>query len=335
MPLPYDGLLLATFGGPERPEDVMPFLEEVARRKGLPTSRVEEAARKYDYLGGVSPLNSQSRALLAALAEQLRACGLALALYWGNLFAQPSLDDAVQQMAEDGVRRALVFVPVAFGSYQGCRAYRDDLERCRQQLGAQAPALEKLRLFYNHPGFVEAAADRLRAAAEQLPVGRRGGARLVFTAHSLPRVAAQRSPYENQLRESCGLVAAQAGWEEWDLAYQSSPPGVGQEWLGPEIGAHLIGLARAGRTRDVILMPIGFVCENMEVIYDLDVEVAALCEQLGLGLARVPTIGCHPRFVEMIVELARERIDPAQQRRALGTHGPWPDQCPADCCRPR
>ncbi len=335
MTIPYDGFLLATFGGPERPEDVRPFLEAVARHKSLPAGRVEEAAQKYDFLGGVSPINSQSRALLAALVEQLHGRGLELAIYWGNLYAQPLLDDAVRQMAEDGVRRALVFVPAAFGSYQGCRAYRDDLARCRQELGAQAPEFDKLRLFYNHPGFVEAAAERVRAAAQQVPADRRAFARLVFTAHSLPRTAAERCPYESQLREACRLVADRAGWEQWDLAYQSQPITVRQAWLEPEIGTHLSELARAGRVRDVMLMPIGFVCEHVEVVYDLDVEVGALCEHLGLGMARVATIGCHPRFVEMIVELAAERIDPACARQALGEHGPWPDECPADCCRPK
>jgi len=329
---PFDALLLATFGGPERPEDVRPFLERLAGHKGIPPGRLDDAASKYEQLGGVSPINSESRALLCAMVEALRSEGLDLALYWGNLYAHPLLDDAVEQMAEDGVRRALVFVPSAFASYQGCRAYREYLDGCRQAVGTQAPEFEKLRLFYNHPGFVEAAADRLRGTLEQLGADRRAAARLVFTAHSLPRLAAERCPYESQLREACRLVAERAGCEQWDLAYQSRPAMARQEWLEPEIGAHLIELARTGQADGVVLMPIGFVCEHMEVVYDLDVELGALCEHLGLEMVRVPTIGCHPRFVEMIAELAAERVEPGRERRALGEHGPWPDECPADCC---
>jgi len=155
---------------------------------------------------------------------------------------------------------------------------------------------------------------------------------VVFTAHSLPLRVAEQCPYENQLREACTLVARHAGLEQWDLAFQSRPTVARGEWLEPEIGAHLIQLARSGGTSDVVLMPLGFVCEHMEVVYDLDVEVAGLCEYLGLNMVRTPTVGCHPRFVEMIVELVAERLDPTRKRRAIGTQPPWPDQCPAHCC---
>ena len=330
---PYDALLLVSFGGPERPEDVLPFLENVVRGKRVPPERLREVAAHYELFDGVSPINAENRALLVALVAELNAHGPHLPVYWGNRNWHPLLADTLAQMADDGVRRALAFVTSAFSSYPGCRQYLEDIEQARQQIGPEAPAVEKLRPFYNHPGYVEPMADRVWEALEQIPADRRAAARLVFTGHSLPLAMAQGSPYVEQLGEACQLVAGRLKRPQWDLVYQSRSGPPSQPWLGPEIGDHLRKLAAGGDVRDVVIAPIGFVCQHMEIAYDLDVEAAALCEELGLTMVRAETVGCHPRFVRMIRELVLERIDPSAPRLAVGTHAPWPDVCPPNCCR--
>ncbi len=337
---PYDAFLLVSFGGPEGPDDVMPFLNRVACGKGVPPERLREIARHYDLLGGLSPINAQNRALLAALIAELSAHGPPLAVYWGNRHWHPLLGDAVRQMADDGVRHALAFVTSAFGSHPGCRQYLDDIERARQETGPTAPPIDKLRLFYNHPGFIEATAARVEAALDEIPAGRRGAARLILTAHSIPTAMAERSPYVAQLREACRLVVEHmprkplaVSHAAWDLAFQSrsGPPTL--PWLEPDVRDHLRRLRQAGSVTDVVLVPIGFLVESMELVYDLDIEVRGLCEELGINMVRAPAVGNHPRLVCLIRDLILERLDPASPRLALGTLGPWPDQCPADCCR--
>jgi protoporphyrin/coproporphyrin ferrochelatase len=347
-PLAYDALLLVSFGGPERPEEVLPFLENVARGKNIPRDRLLEVAQRYELFGGASPLNSELRALLAALITELNAHGPQLAVYWGNRNWHPLLADTLRQMADDGVRRALAFVTSAFGSYPGCRQYQEDIDRARAEVGADAPTVDKLRLFYNHPGLIEPMAERVAAALQEIPPERRAATELIFTAHSIPTAMAQNSPYEQQLRQACRLVCERIGWEEgregktdagWQLVYQSRSGPPSQPWLQPDIRDYLCELAnhRTGAQRmdvqDVVIVPIGFLCEHIEIVYDLDVEAAQLCEQLGLNMIRADVVGCHPRFVQMIRELVLERIEPGVTRLALGTLGDWPDQCPADCCR--
>jgi protoporphyrin/coproporphyrin ferrochelatase len=338
----YDALLLVSFGGPEGPDDVVPFLENVVRGKNVPQERLLEVAQHYEHFDGVSPINAQNRALLVALVAELNAHGPPLAVYWGNRHWHPLLSETIQQMADDGIRHALAFVTSAFGSYPGCREYAEDIERARQEVGPDAPRIDKLRLFYNHPGFIEPMADRVWDALEQIPVERRAKAQLIFTAHSIPQSMARNSPYESQLHESCRLMHERVGralgsGEEPappELVYQnrSGPPS--QPWLGPDIRDHLRELARGGTVRDVVIAPIGFLCEHMEITYDLDVEVRQLCEELGINMVRAAVVGRHPRFVKMIRELVLERVEEGSERLALGTLGPWPDQCPADCCRP-
>lgn len=324
----YDALLLLSFGGPEGPDDVLPFLENVVRGKNVPQERLVEVARHYEPFGGVSPINAQNRALLVALVGELNTHGPNLPVYWANRHWHPLLPDVLQQMAEDGIRNALAFVTSAFGSYPGCREYMEAIQRARQEVGPEAPQVEKLRLFYNHPGFIEAMADRVWDALEECK-----SARLIFTAHSIPAAMAASSPYESQLREACRLVAERLGRTDWDLAYQnrSGPPS--QPWLGPDIRDHLRALAAAGEVRDLVIAPIGFLCEHMEIVYDLDIEAAELCEELGLNMVRSGVVGCHPRFVRMIRELVQERLDENAPRLALRPDGPWPDHCPDDCCR--
>jgi len=328
----FDAFLILSFGGPEGTAEVEPFLNNVVRGKEVPPERLAEVAKHYDHFGGVSPINAQIRALLAALIAELNANGPPLAAYWGNRHWHPMLEDAIGQMAEDGIGRAMAFCTSAFGSYPGCRQYREDIDRARAAVGAAAPRIDKLRLFYNHPGFVEPVAARLEEALATLPPDRRGATATVFTAHSLPAAMAASSPYEGQLREACRLVAERAGLGKWHLAYQSRSGPPSQPWLEPNLGDLLQTLAAANGVEHVCLVPIGFVSDHMEVVYDLDIEAAGLCEELGLGMVRASTVGCHPRFVRMIRELALERLDPPGPRLALGGQGPAADECPPSCC---
>jgi protoporphyrin/coproporphyrin ferrochelatase len=390
-PPAFDALLLVSFGGPEGPDDVMPFLENVVRGKDVPRQRLLQVAEHYELFGGVSPINGQNRALLAALAAELHAFGLHLPIYWGNRNSHPLLADAVAQMAEDDIRNALALVTSAFGSYSGCRQYVEDIERARQEVGPDAPQIEKLRLFYNHPGFIEATTERVAAAWREIPQERRDDTLLLFAAHSIPLDAAACSPYERQLREACRLVAEQvasgqrpvasgrmaegrgdaqspnlqvskssnsdpqsvipnhsiacprpdalskgegtSGRWPWELVFQSRSGPASQPWLEPDIHDRIRRLPAEG-IQQIVVAPIGFLAENMEVIYDLDVEVAELCQQLGINMVRAGVVANHPRLVQMIRELVVERLDPSSPRLALGPDGPWPDECPAGCCRP-
>jgi len=337
----YDALLVLSFGGPEGMEDVLPFLENVARGKKIPRERLEEVAKHYELFDGVSPINSEIRSLLTALVGELNTHGLQLPVYWGNRNWHPMLTDTVQQMADDGVQHALAFVTSAFGSYSGCRQYLEDIEQARQAVGPEAPRIDKLRLFYNHPGFIESVADRTAAALAEIPGERRGNTRLIFTAHSIPTVMAERSPYERQLREACRLVTELVAGDErregseknWSLVFQSRSGPPAQPWLGPDICEHIRQLHGAENISDVVIVPLGFLVEHMEVVYDLDVEVGNLCDELGINMVRAEVVGAHPRLVRMICELVEERLDCAVPRLSLGSDGPWPDECPADCCK--
>jgi len=335
MTASYDAILLLSFGGPEHPDDVMPFLENVVRGKNVPRQRLEDVAKHYELFDGVSPINAQNRALLRALLAELNAQGLGLPVYWGNLHWHPMLADTLRDMAEDGVRHAVAFVTSAYSSYAGCRQYIEAIEQARREVGTEAPEVDKLRVFYNHPGFIEPMAERAAAALAEVPEEHRDAAHLVFTAHSLPVAMAEQCDYEAQLREACRLVAERVGLEKWTLAYQSRSGPPSQPWLEPLVGDWLRELAAKEPHAELVLVPIGFVCEHMEIVFDLDVEVGALCEELGLGMVRAAVVGCHPRFVRMIVELVRERLDANAPRLALGDRGPAPDVCPPGCCPPR
>jgi ferrochelatase len=330
---PFDSLLLVSFGGPETREDVIPFLENVLRGRPVPRERMLEVAGHYYHFGGRSPINDQNRELLRALAAEpgLAKSGMPLPLYWGNRNWQPFLADTLREMAGHGRRRALAFVTSVFSSYSGCRQYLEDIERARAAVGPDAPAVERLRPFYNHPLFIAAVADRVGEAFAQLPTERRASAHLLFTAHSIPVAMAENSDYVRQLEEAASLVAASLGRDDFHIVYQSRSGAPGQPWLGPDIVEALGTLAGA---RDVVAMPIGFVSDHMEVIYDLDTEARQAAEARGLNLVRAGTPGTHPMFVSMIVELIRERTD-GGERRAVGRYGPSPDVCPADCCPAR
>jgi protoporphyrin/coproporphyrin ferrochelatase len=330
---PYDALLVVSFGGPEGMGDVMPFLENVTRGRGIPRERLLGVAHHYELFGGVSPINEQNRRLIAALRAELDAHGQRLPVYWGNRNWHPLLTDTLGQMRDDGVKRALAFVTSAYSSYSGCRQYREDIERARAEAGRGAPAVDKLRAFYNHPGFVEPNAESLSAALAQIPAGRRAAAPVAFTAHSIPEAMAANCDYEAQLTETCRLVAERAGARHWRLVFQSRSGPPHQPWLEPDICDHLREL-KTGGAADAVVHPVGFISDHMEVLYDLDTEARQVAAEIGLNMIRAATVGTHPAFVRMIRELIGERVGGDTARRALGTRGPSHDVCPADCCLP-
>ena len=327
----YDAVLVVSFGGPEGLADVLPFLENVLRGKNVPRERMLEVAEHYRQFGGVSPLNAQNRALIAALESELKGNGVSLPVYWGNRNWHPFLPDTLRQMAADGIRRALAFVTSAYSSYSSCRQYLENIEQARAEVGSAAPQVDKLRAFFNHPGFIEPQIERAAQALERIPAARRMATKLVFTAHSIPRVMAAGCAYEAQLREASRLVAEGLRFDDWAVAFQSRSGPPSQPWLEPDIRDWLRA-AKANGAIDVVIVPIGFISDHVEVIYDLDIEARGVCETLGINMVRAATVGTHPRFVRMIRELIVERIAGADERPALGALGPSHDVCLADCC---
>ena len=322
----YDALLIVSFGGPEKPEEVIPFLENVLRGRNVPRQRMLQVAAHYDHFGGKSPINDQCRALIAALESELRQHGPDLPIYWGNRNWHPFLADTMRRMREDGIRHALALVTSAFGSYSGCRQYREDIERARAALGEGAPGIHKIRTFHNHPGFIQAAADRVRTALEQSPA-----ATLVFTAHSIPLSMAETSPYLAQLEEARDLVCEALGRPAAELVFQSRSGPPNQPWLEPDICDYIRRLHAGGGATGLVIAPLGFLSDHMEVVYDLDTEAAALCRDLGIHMVRAGTVGLHPAFISALRDLILERTA-HHPRRALGVLGPGCDECAADCC---
>lgn len=329
MTAPYDALLVVSFGGPEGPDDVMPFLEKVVEGRGVPRERLLSVAEHYHHFGGVSPINARTRELIDALRAELEAHGIRLPIYWGNRHWHPFLPDTVRRMRDDGVRRALAFVTSAFSSYSGCRAYREDLAAAREQIGERAPEIDKIRPFFNHPGYVETCVARLDEALAEL--GRRD-ARVLFSAHSIPVAMAEGCDYAAQLEDLSRLVAERAGVERWQLVYQSrsGPPRV--PWLEPDVCDAIEAVAADDPSAAAVVAPIGFVADHMEVVWDLDEEAREVAERHGLPFARAAAANDHPRFVRMVRELIEERLDETNERPALGTLGPRPDRCPEGCC---
>jgi ferrochelatase len=329
--LSYDAILLVSFGGPEGISDVIPFLENVLKGRNVPRERMLEVAKHYELFGGVSPINEENRKLIAALKNELEANGPDLPIYFGNRNWHPMLADTIKTMRDEGVKNALAFVSSAYSSYSSCRQYLEDIERARESVGPDAPRILKLRAFYNHPGFIEANVANVRSAWERIPEERRTDAQLVFTAHSIPETMARNCDYENQLTETGRLISADLGIKNWQLVFQSRSGSPGQPWLGPDVCDCLTELSKRGAV-DVVVAPIGFVCDHMEVIYDLDLEARQLCEQIGLNMQRAATVGTQPAFVAMIRELISERLDPSVARRFLGDRPPADDLCMTDCC---
>jgi ferrochelatase len=326
----FDAVVLVSFGGPEGPDDVMPFLENVTRGRNVPRERLLDVAHHYDLFGGVSPINAQNRALVAALDPELRRRGIELPLYFGNRNWRPYLADTMRQMTADGVRRALAVFTSAFSSYSGCRQYREDLYNAQQAAGPNAPEVPRVRMFFNHPGFVEANVERVRTAIAELGTA---DVHIAFTAHSIPSAMAANCAYEAQLAETARLVAGAVGVPDWAVVYQSRSGSPHVPWLEPDIGDHLRQLRERGASA-VVISPIGFVSDHLEVLFDLDVEARQLADELGLALARAGTAGTHPAFVGGLADLIAERMTPGAVRPALGRLGPSHDVCAPDCCLP-
>lgn len=319
----YDALLILSFGGPEQPEDVIPFLENVLRGKNVPRARLEAVAEHYYHFGGKSPINDQCRALIAALRTELDAQGMKLPIYWGNRNWHPMVEDTMRQMARDRVKRAIVFATSAWSSYSSCRQYQEDIDRAISATGPGAPVCDKLRHFYKHPGFIETMADRLRGSLEEMAPERRAAAHVLFTAHSIPVEMANQSRYVQQLETASRLTAEMAGAPAWRLVYQSRSGPPHQPWLEPDIVGVLEEIAAdPAASRDVVVSPIGFISDHMEVLYDLDTEASKRAGELGLNLIRSGTAGTHPRFIRMIRELIEERMNGV----------PDAEPCLENCC---
>jgi ferrochelatase len=329
---PYDALIVVSFGGPEGMDDVMPFLENVLRGRNVPRERMHQVARHYEIFDGVSPINEQNRKLIASLKKELETAGPSLPIYWGNRNWHPLLADTVAQMTSDGVKRALAFVTSAYSSYSSCRQYLQNISDAQSAAGPAAPQIDKLRAFYNHPLFIEANADHVRAALEDLGPSATA-VHLVFTAHSIPESMAVNCDYAKQLLEASRLVAKAVGIDDWQLVYQSRSGSPTQPWLGPDVCDYLKQL-KDRAISDVVVAPIGFVSDHMEVIYDLDVEAKQLAAELGMNFRRAATAGTHPLFVKMIRELIMERTDGTAARH-LGERGASHDVCDPLCCLPK
>lgn len=316
----FDALLLLSFGGPEGPEQVMPFLENVTRGRGIPRERLAAVAEHYLHFDGVSPLNGINRALIEAIRTELRADGRDLPVYFGNRNWYPFVEDTVAQMADDGVRQAAVFATSAWGGYSGCAQYQQDIVRAREAVGAGAPDLYKLRQYFDHPLLVEMFGDAIGQAASELPESLRDDARLVFTAHSIPMRSVDwcgPSLYPRQVRHTAELVATAAGYADYDVVWQSrsGPPQV--PWLEPDVAEHLSVLADGG-TKAAIVCPVGFVADHIEVVWDLDGELAQEAASRGVAMARAVTPNSEPRFARLALDLLAEAEEGREPSRVAG-----------------
>jgi len=346
---PYDAVLLLSFGGPEKPEDVVPFLENVTRGRGIPRERLEEVGRHYHLFGGRSPINDQNRELLAAIREDFAGAGVEIPVYWGNRNWDPYLADTLRGMTKDGIRRAAVLPTSAYSSYSSCRQYRENLADATAEVAAElgddvVTRLDRLRQYFDHPGFVEPVVDATLTALAELPDAVREEARLVFVTHSIPTQMAETSGPEGgayvRQHESVAAVVVDRVREETgrrhrhDLVYCSRSGSPRTPWLEPDVGDHLRDLA--GEASAVVMVPIGFVSDHMEVVYDLDTEAMTVAEEVGIPAVRAATPGVDPRFVRMVRDLVLERaaVERGEEvaRASVGAVGPWPDVCAAGCC---
>jgi ferrochelatase len=342
----FDALLVVSFGGPEKHEDVLPFLENVLRGKNVPRERMLEVAEHYYHFDGRSPINEQTKELIAALEQEFRNHGIKMPVYWGNRNWHPFLADTLKQMQADGIRHAAALATSAFGSYSGCRQYREDIARAQQIAGVQDIVIEKLPNFCDRQEFIATMTDRVRAAMEQLPTAEHSGAgdlkaerseagdskaehsgagpikaeQLIFTAHSIPMSMAEASPYVRQLKEASSRVAAACGMSNWKLVYQSRSGPPSQPWLAPDICEYLREQHAAG-VRSVIICPIGFISDHMEVLYDLDTEARALCDQIGMKMVRAGTASSHPKLIGMLRDMVVNAVA-----------SPVLSYCEAGCC---
>ncbi len=355
---PYDALLVVSFGGPEKPEDVVPFLENVTRGKGIPRERLEEVGEHYFLFGGRSPINDLNREFIAAVVEDFKTHGVDLPVYWGNRNWDPYLADTLRQMREDGITRAACLFTSAYSSYSGCRQYRENLADAVAEVGEGAPRLDRLRHYFNHPGFVEPMVDATLAALAELTAEHRHDARLLFVTHSIPTAMNEASglwpgsgfpdggayvaQHLSVAAEIAERVRQQTGHRfshELTFCSRSGAPHI--PWTEPDVGDRIEELAKEG-VPAVVVVPIGFVSDHMEVVYDLDTEAKATAEEAGVAFARAATAGVDPRFVALVRELIVERAaverglaaDAAVEveRPAVGSLPPSWNVCGRNCC---
>ncbi|GAA4910853.1 ferrochelatase [Streptomonospora salina] len=341
---PYDAFLLVSFGGPEANEDVIPFLENVTRGRNIPRERLAEVGQHYYLYDGVSPINRQCRDLIAAIRSDFAGAGVDLPVYWGNRFWTPMLGETVAQMARDGIRRVVAMATSAYSNYSSHRAYLDDIAAAREAVGPDAPEIELIRPFFDHPGFIEPLVEHTRDALDRLPEDRRAGAHLLFSAHSIPTAMAEASgapghaygpggAYVAQLTEVARLVSERLGEDHpYELVYQSRSGPPSQPWLEPDVNDRLADLARQGATA-VVTVPYGFVSDHMEVVYDLDNEARETAREHGMHFVRALSPGTHPRFVAMVRELVAERAAGAEPFGLTAL--PACHDCPEGCCSQR
>ena len=342
---PFDALLIVSFGGPEDPSDVLPFLENVTRGRDVPADRMAEVAEHYQAFGGRSPINEQNRALIDALEHDLAGAGMSIPVYWGNRNWDPFLADELARMRDDGARRAAVFVTSAYASYSGCRQYREDLADAVADVGPGAAELDRLRHYFDHPGFIDANVDGVVGALGELRPDVAKAARLMFVTHSIPAAMAETAgpdggAYEEQHRAVAAAVSERVARRtgivrDHELVYCSRSGPAHMPWLEPDVNDRISELAKEGAA-GVVLAPIGFVSDHMEVVFDLDTEAMATARDAGLPAARAATAGTHPAFVAAIRDLLIERAAAARgespRRASVGAPGPSHDVCPAQCC---
>jgi ferrochelatase len=319
MRAPFEAVLLVAFGGPQGPADVRPFLANVLRGRRVSPERIDEVAHHYERFGGVSPLTELTMAQARALEHRLAARGLPLPVHVGMRNWHPFLADTLEEMAGRGVTRAIGVLAAAQRSYSGCTQYRENVRDARATLsgaGVRAPEVVYVGDWHEHPGFIAANAEHVRRAYEQLPADRRASARLIFTAHSIPIPMAERYPYEAHLRASAGLIAAAAGRDDWSLVYQSRSGRPGDPWLEPDVCDYLRREHAAGLTA-AVLCPVGFLCDHVEVLYDLDVEAADVCRELGIAMRRAEAVNSHPAFIDALADAVTETWRRYQPGRPL------------------
>ncbi|MEO2007830.1 MAG: ferrochelatase [Pirellulaceae bacterium] len=329
----YDAILFLSFGGPEGPDDVMPFLRNVVRGRNVPDERLQSVAKHYMHFGGVSPINQQNRDVISALQIELATNDIDLPVYFGNRNWQPMLADTMRQMQQDGVQRVLTIVTSAFSSYSGCRQYLENIRDAQQELDFPFPQVDKVRVFFNHPLFIEAVSERIHEAFSGLDAAVNDG-ELIFTAHSIPMAMADHCLYEVQLNESAKLIAERLNWQRWSLCYQSRSGPPTQPWLEPDICSYLTELADKDPSRAIVIAPLGFLSDHLEVLFDLDIEARQVCDEKGLAMARAATVGTHPKYIELLRILVEERLG-RRESATIGDQPPCRDVCPADCCLPR
>jgi protoporphyrin/coproporphyrin ferrochelatase len=337
MPENIDSIFFVSFGGPEGPDDVIPFLENVLRGKPVPRERLLEVAEHYQSFGGISPINRQNREIISRLQLALGQAGLNLPIFWGNRNWKPTIEEGLTQLQSAGFSRALPIFTNMFSSYSGCRQYRENLTEALQTLNAPSDLLvPRLRFGFNHPLFVEAQAELISQGLEKLNAIDQHSTRILFTAHSIPLAMADNCRYVAQLTEAAKLIVATVTKDvttplAWELVYQSRSGPPQQPWLVPDI-CDRMGELKQQEIEQVLVVPLGFVSDHIEVLYDLDTEAQASCNQLGINYVRVPAVSSHPKFIGMLVDLIQERLNGETQRKAIGDMPPLHDVCPQDCC---